>query len=195
MTRIIAGSAGGRRLAAPKGVRTRPTADRTKEALFSALASWFRTQRQPPDAQLGGVAVLDLFAGSGAIGLEAASRGAAPVVAVESARPVAALIARNAAALGLGVDVVSARAASYLAGVPRPFDLVFADPPYEVGNGEVEALLSRLTEGWLGAGALVVIERSARDEAFAWPAEFADSWSRRYGETTLYYATTQPAEE
>lgn len=195
MTRIIAGSAGGRRLLAPKGERTRPTTDRTKEALFSALASWFGTLQRPAWDQLGGVAVLDLFAGSGAIGLEAASRGAAPVVAVESARSAAALIGRNASQLELGLQVVTARVASYLEGPPRRFDLVFADPPYGFGNEEVESLLSRLTAGWLSPGALVVVERSARDDPFGWPQEFADTWSRRYGETTLYYATTQPAEE
>lgn len=82
MSRIIAGSAKGRRIDTPKGSRTRPTTDRTREALFSALASWFDTADEAPERQLDGVAVLDLYAGSGAVGLEAASRGAHPVVLV-----------------------------------------------------------------------------------------------------------------
>ena len=110
MSRIIAGSAKGRRIDTPKGSRTRPTTDRTREALFSALASWFGTADEAPERQLDGVAVLDLFAGSGAVGLEAASRGAGPVVLVESDGSTARLIAANARDLRLRADVRAARA-------------------------------------------------------------------------------------
>lgn len=195
MTRIIAGRAGGRRIAAPKGDRTRPTTDRTKEALFSALVSWLGVDGADPDAQFAGCAVLDLFSGSGAIALEAASRGAERAVAVESDRATATLIGRTASSLGLDVAVVPLKAATYLAGAPTPFDLVFADPPYGVATAEVDALIAALASGWLVEDALVVIERARRDDAPTWTPEFTDAWARRYGETTLYFATVRPMEE
>ncbi len=135
MTRIIAGVAGGRRIETPKGADTRPTSDRVREALFGAL-----------DARgaLDGAAVLDLFAGSGALGLEAASRGARSVVLVESGREATAVARRNAATLGLdGVRVVQAPVQRYLATATHapldpPADVVLLDPPYGFGEAELE---------------------------------------------------------
>lgn len=187
MSRIIAGSAKGRRIDTPKGSRTRPTTDRTREALFSALASWFGTADEAPERQLDGVAVLDLFAGSGAVGLEAASRGAGPVVLVESDGSTARLIAANARDLRLRADVRAARAETVAANPGRRFDLVFLDPPYDVSTEAVEAILAELAERALAPRALVVVERSARDRAPAWPDALAETWSRDYGETTLYF--------
>jgi dephospho-CoA kinase/16S rRNA (guanine(966)-N(2))-methyltransferase RsmD len=187
VSRIIAGSAKGRRIDTPKGSRTRPTTDRTREALFSALASWFDTADEAPESQLDGVAVLDLYAGSGAVGLEAASRGAGPVVLVESDAATARLIAANARALRLQADVRAARAETVAASSDRRFDLVFLDPPYDVSTEAVEALLGSLAEHALAPRALVVVERSARDRAPEWPPALSETWSRDYGETTLHF--------
>lgn len=189
MSRIIAGSAKGRRVATPKGAATRPTTDRTREALFSSLASWFDTAQMPADEQLTGVSVLDLFAGSGAIGLEAASRGAGPVVAVEADRLTAGLIEGNARDLGLRLDVRAGRAESVAAAPVRTFDLIFLDPPYDVATEAVEALLEDLAAGSVAARGLIVVERSARDRPPHWPAVFTDTWERSYGETTLHFGS------
>lgn len=187
MSRIIAGSAKGRRLAVPKGGHTRPTTDRTREALFSALVSWFDAADAETARQLDGIAVLDLFAGSGAVGLEAASRGAAPVVLVEQDRPTARLIQGNAASAGLSVQVRAARAEAFAAEAGRRFDLIFLDPPYDVSTEAVEALLARLADGALAERGLIVVERSARDREPAWPEGFTDTWRRDYGETALFF--------
>lgn len=181
MTRIIGGAAKGRRLATPPGDATRPTTDRVREALFSAL-----------EAQVGGLhglRVLDLYAGSGAVGLEAASRGAAAVTAVESDRRTAALIVANAKTLGLEVVVVAQPVARALAGSPpAPYDVVFADPPYPLEAAEVaEALAALVGNGWLSAGAAVVVERSARSVEPAWPAGLGVVRHKKYGETALWY--------
>lgn len=195
MTRIIAGRAGGRRLNAPKGSATRPTSDRTKEALFSALADWFGTGGEPGEQQLVGVRVLDLYAGSGAIGIEAASRGAESVTAIEAGREAAAVIGQNAKLTGLPIVVAPRKVATFLDGVADPVDWVFADPPYDHTAAEVDAVLNQLIDGgWLRPNALVVVERSRRSENPNWPNEFADTWLRHYGETTLHFGTTQPAE-
>lgn len=187
MSRIIAGSAKGRRIDTPKGSRTRPTTDRTREALFSALASWFDTADEAPERQLDGVAVLDLYAGSGAVGLEAASRGAHPVVLVESDAPTARLISANARGLRLRAEVRAARAEAVAASPGRRFDLVFLDPPYDVPTEAVEAILASLAAHALAPRALVVVERSARDRSPEWPPALAETWSRDYGETTLHF--------
>jgi 16S rRNA (guanine966-N2)-methyltransferase len=181
MTRIIGGSAKGRRLQTPPGDATRPTSDRVREALFSAL-----------EARLGsltGLRVLDLYAGSGAVGLEAASRGAAAVTAVESDRRTAALVSANARALGFPVEVIANPVARVLANPPRaPYDVVFADPPYPLSDAEVTEAVSLLVEhGWLSPGAAVVVERSARSVEPAWPAGLGPSGSKKYGETVLWY--------
>ena len=189
MSRIIAGRAKGRRLGTPTGANTRPTTDRTREALFSALVSWFDTTDAEAAEQLAGVSVLDLYAGSGAVGLEAASRGAGPVVLVEADRPTARLIESNARDLGLQADVRSAKAETFAAAPGRRFDLVFFDPPYDVPTATVESLLASIGEHGVAERGLVVVERSARDRAPAWPAAFTDTWEKNYGETTLYYGS------
>jgi 16S rRNA (guanine966-N2)-methyltransferase len=182
MTRIIGGAAGGRRIKAPSGGNTRPTSDRVREALFSAI-----------DATVGsltGLRFLDLYAGSGAVGLEAASRGAGVVTLVEHDRRTAALIRENAGSLGLtGVDVVVATVARALGQLPRaPYDVVFLDPPYALPTLEVTAALEQLAHhGWVGGEALVVVERPTRDPMAGWPPGLAADRSRRYGETTLWY--------
>ncbi|MEO7587524.1 MAG: RsmD family RNA methyltransferase [Arachnia sp.] len=189
MSRIIAGSAKGRRLTAPKGTHTRPTTDWVKEALFSALASWFGTADEASGDQLAGVAVLDLFAGSGALGLEAASRGAAPVTCVDT--HTAGIIRDNAGRAGLRVHVVAGKAEHAVARHEGAVDLVLVDPPYDVPGAALEKLLGELVAGdLLASQALVVIERSSRSAAPQWPAVFTRSWDRRYGETTLHFGAT-----
>lgn len=193
MGRIIAGQAKGMRIDAPKGDATRPTTDRVKEALFSSLATWFDAVDADPAEQLAEVAVLDLFAGSGGLGLEAASRGAAPVVAVDSRT--ASLIRDNARRTGLGVDARSGRAETALSTLTTPFDLVFVDPPYDLPQEALDRLLGALVESAaLRPRALVVVERSRRSDAPGWPESFAETWERRYGETTLHFGA-MPDEE
>ena len=185
MTRIIAGVAGGRRiLVPPKG--TRPTSDRVREALFSALDA---------GPGLDGVAVLDLCAGSGALGLEALSRGAAHALFVESDRRAAGVLRRNAAALGLaGAQVRVAPAAAVLAmPAERAYDVVLVDPPYDVPASEVAGwLAAAAAHGWLADAAVVVVERAGRDGAFPWPPALRATRERRYGDTTLHTAVLLP---
>lgn len=182
MTRIIAGTAGGRRLKVPPGKGTRPTADRTREALFSALVARM---------DLDGAAVLDLYAGSGALGLEALSRGAAQALLVESDPRALAVLRDNVAVLGLpGATVLGRMAAAVVAEpAPRPHDLLVADPPYALPAGEVAAVLvAAAAGGWLAPDAVVALERSSRDRPWSWPPGFAPITDRRYGEATLWYA-------
>jgi 16S rRNA (guanine966-N2)-methyltransferase len=188
MTRIIAGVAGGRRLETPKGDRTRPTSDRVREALFSAIEA--RT------GSLHGLRFLDLYAGSGAIGLEAWSRGAEAVTLVEADRRTADLVARNAREIGCGVaDVRAATVTSVLAAGPRaPFDLVFSDPPYPLPDADLaHDLMLLAAHDWLFDDALVVVERGSRSPEPDWPQGIAPLPGKRrmkkYGETTLWYAT------
>lgn len=187
MTRIIAGRAKGRRLETPRGDRTRPTSDRVREALFSAIESWAGT--------LQGLRVLDLYAGSGAIGLEAWSRGAEAVTLVESDRRTADLIRRNAGTVGCDADVRATAVASVLAAAPpAPYDVVFSDPPYPLLDTDVAGDLSLLVEhGWLATDAIVVVERGSRSPEPVWPPGIAPLPGKRrmkkYGETTLWYAT------
>jgi 16S rRNA (guanine966-N2)-methyltransferase len=135
--------------------------------------------------------VLDLYAGTGAVGLEALSRGAATAVLVESNRAALAVLRRNVEAVGLpGATVVGRRVTSYLKAVPdEPFDLVFADPPYDLGEGELGEVLDALAQpGRLRAGAWVVIERAARSGPPAWPAPLiTPDRERRYGDGVLWY--------
>jgi 16S rRNA (guanine966-N2)-methyltransferase len=182
MTRIIGGVAGGRRLATPRGAQTRPTSDRVREALFSAIEAWC--------GSLQGLRFLDLYAGSGAVGLEAWSRGAGIVTLVEQDRRTAVLIGGNARELGFArANVVSAAVATTLARPPAaPYDVAFLDPPYPLTEDAVAADLHALaTNGWLVPDALVVVERSSRSPEPSWPADFSDTRSRVYGETTLWY--------
>lgn len=183
MTRVIAGAAGGRRLAVPPGTGTRPTSDRAKEGLFSTWESLRGT--------LEGARVLDLYAGSGAVGLEALSRGAAHVLLAEADPRAARTVRENAAAVGLpGAEVRAARAEKLVAGPPpgRPYDVVFLDPPYDVDDGALrEILLTLQGGGWLAADTLVTVERRTRGGDFGWPDGFAGLRARRYGEATLWY--------
>jgi 16S rRNA (guanine(966)-N(2))-methyltransferase RsmD len=165
VTRIVAGVAGGRRLAVPpRG--TRPTTDRVREALFNVLAVRL---------DFDGLRVLDLYAGSGALGLEALSRGAASVVFVDSDRRAAEVIGRNIETVGLpGATVRRGTVATVLAAAaPAPVDLVLADPPYDVGADEVDQILADLgRHGWVSAGSVVVVERPAPSPPLTWP----DTW-------------------
>lgn len=185
MTRIIAGTAGGRRLATPPGSGTRPTSDRVREAVFSALAS---------RGILPGARVLDLYAGSGALGLEAVSRGAAALTLVESDRRAVAVLRRNVATLGLPGVRVQAGTVEKAVGRPReagsaPYDLVLLDPPYDVTEEALRAVLHGLVAGrWLAGGALVVVERSSRSPEPPWPAGLQPDAAKRYGETAVWYA-------
>jgi len=181
VTRIVAGVAGGRRLAVPPS-GTRPTSDRVREALFSALAH---------DPGLDGAAVLDLCAGSGALGLEALSRGADHVLFVERDKSAVAVLRRNVAAVGLpGADVRAAPVATVLAApADRPYDVLLADPPYATPDAEVAGwLTAALAHGWLAPEATAVIERPTRGGPFPWPAPLRATRERRYGETTLHVA-------
>jgi 16S rRNA (guanine966-N2)-methyltransferase len=180
MTRVIAGTAGGRRLKVPpSGVR--PTGDRAREGLFNSLGTLVDLQ---------GAAVLDLYAGSGALGLEALSRGAREVVFVESGPRVLPVLRANLAAVGLpGGRVVAGSVPSVVAGpAPAAFDVVLADPPYSTPVDEVVTVLESLVRGgWLAPGAVVVVERSSREEPFEWPTPLAALRERRYGEAALRY--------
>ena len=182
MTRIIAGSARGRRLQTPHGTGTRPTSDRVREALFSALESQV--------GSLEGLRFLDLYAGTGAVGLEAVSRGAGVLTSVESDRRTAKLVQGNAATLRFHqVEVVALPVARALAQHPRaPYDVVFADPPYPLGEAELAQALALLVEqGWVAAGSVVVVERSARSVEPTWPEGLLRERSKEYGETVLWY--------
>ncbi|WP_425309591.1 16S rRNA (guanine(966)-N(2))-methyltransferase RsmD [Ammonicoccus fulvus] len=184
MSRIIAGSAKGRRLSTPAHSRTRPTTDRVREALFSALESWFGT-----DTGLQGLSFLDLYAGSGAVGLEAASRGADPVLLVEADRKTAELIRTNARTTGLRVEVRATRVEQLVAAGGSAFDVVWLDPPYDVRDDAVDDVIAALAAGdWVAGAGLIVLERSSRSPEPVWPAAVVQNWSRRYGETTLYFA-------
>lgn len=181
--RVIAGAAGGRRLVAPKGDRTRPTADRVKESWFSSL--------QP---RLPGAHVLDLFAGSGALGVEALSRGADRVTFVERDRRAVDALRRNVRVVGLpGATVVvrnvNAALADRLEGAP--FDVVVADPPYAIEVADLQRVLLALVPH-LAAGAVVTLERGRRHPPPPWPPQLGEPEARRYGDTTLHRAYLPP---
>lgn len=183
MTRVIAGSAGGRRLSVPYGARIRPTSDRMREALFSAVEAL----RGP----LAGARVLDLYAGTGAVGLEALSRGAACALLVEADAKALRTLRVNVRALGLpGARVAAEKVERLLSTAPQEpaYHVVFADPPYALAETAVEAVLASLVEqGWLRPDALVVVERSSRAAPLPWPAGLEPVRHRRYGEGTLWY--------
>ncbi len=178
MTRIIAGSAGGRTIAVPpRG--TRPTSDRVREALFSRL--------EHLDV-LDGARVVDLYAGSGALGLEAASRGAAHVVLVEAAGRAAEVCRRNVATLGLpGVRVVGEKVLPWLQRGTETVDLALLDPPYDLAEDALAEVLAAVVPR-LDPHGVVVVERSARSPRPRWPVGWRELDERRYGETTLWFA-------
>ena len=181
--RVIAGSARGRRLTVPEGYDVRPTKDMVREAVFSALAA----RGALVDAQ-----VLDLFAGSGALGIEALSRGAAAAVFVERDRIAAGVIEANVSTLGFAdlARVVRGDAGQFLAGPPpreAPFDLVFADPPYGAPDDEVAAVVGALVaDGLLAPGVFVVLERPAGSE-ITLPPELRATWERTFGDTLVVF--------
>jgi 16S rRNA (guanine966-N2)-methyltransferase len=180
MTRIVAGSVGGRSLEVPpKG--TRPTSERVREALFSRLTHL---------GVLDGTRVLDLYAGSGALGIEAASRGATHVTLVEGARPAADVCRRNVRALRLDglVDVVADRVERFVERpVVAPWDLVLVDPPYDVPEDDLAAVLAGVAPA-LAPDAVLVVERSARSPEPRWPAHVERFDVRTYGETRMWFA-------
>ncbi len=182
--RIIAGEWGGRVLVAPAGRATRPTSERVREALFSILGD------------IEGLVVLDLFAGSGALGLEALSRGAARAVFVEQSRPALNALRANVAALGVGerVRVIQAQAEkslARLAGEGERFGLVFLDPPYASPDGQL-ALKALPKSGVLAAGAWIVIERATRGEPLLAPGGYERAFERVYGDTTIAFYRPLP---
>jgi 16S rRNA (guanine966-N2)-methyltransferase len=203
VARVIAGEAGGRRLAVPDGRDTRPTSDRAREGLFSTIVSIM--------GSLAGTRVLDLYAGSGAVGLEALSRGADHVLLVEQGARATRVIRENIEAIGLPGAVLAAdRVERVLARGPARgdqdgparggqdgparggqdgrYDVVFADPPYALADTAVSQVLSLLAgQGWLAPGALVVVERATRSGPVSWPDGFVPDRARRYGEATFWY--------
>ena len=181
MTRIISGRAGSLALAVPDA-GTRPTSDRVRESLFGALESAGAIQ----DA-----VVLDLYAGSGALGLEALSRGAAVADLVEKAPRAAAVAERNARAVVRAVPGARAKvhrqsADAFLRAAAPGFDLVFLDPPYDLSDAELTATLTLLTP-LLTSSATVVVERGRRSPEPGLPAGLAHDRHKRYGDTTLWW--------
>lgn len=183
MTRIIAGRAGGQRLKSVPGSATRPTTDRVKESLFARLDAWGMCE---------GARVLDLFAGSGALGLEAASRGAATVTLVERAAVAAAVCRENATLVAAScpdtkITTVQSAVAGYLGrAAHHRWDLVLADPPYPLDNDELARTLSRLA-GRLGPGGVIAVERSARTGEPVWPKGLRRFETSEHGETVIWY--------
>lgn len=181
VTRIVAGSAGGRRIEVPpRG--TRPTSERVREALFSALES---------ATELPGARVLDLYGGSGALGFEALSRGAAHATFVESDRRAVQLLRKNAATLGFrAVRIEHAKAETALAAEPaEPYDVVLADPPYDIDPDRLQQVLELLVaHGWTVPGSLVVLERAVRNGEPRWPEPLEAMRTRRYGDTAVHWA-------
>ena len=181
--RVIAGTVRGRRLVAPPGDDIRPTKGIVREAMFSAL-----------DARgaIVDAAVLDLYAGTGALGLEALSRGAARAVLVEQDRRALEAIGANVEYTGFGARarVVRSDVAVFLAGPPppeAPFDLAFADPPYDATTADLQSLVERLAEpGWLAPGAMVSVERPAA-AGVALPEGFRSGWERKFGDTLVVF--------
>lgn len=200
MSRIISGAAGGVRLASVPGDNTRPTTDRVKESLFSKLESYdiIRSAR-----------VLDAFGGSGALGCEALSRGAASVTLLDTYPKAVAVIRKNVAAVekamgrngtgssgatGSAARVQQSQALTYVKSASGSWDLVFVDPPYAVPNEQVSELLEALTPK-LAEGAVVVVERSSRDPEPVWGEGLYCFSTRQHGETVLYYVEPDEVEE
>lgn len=181
--RVIAGTAKGRRLKAPPGERVRPTTDRVKEALFSSLQPYLL------DA-----VVLDVYAGSGALGIEALSRGAAHVTFVERHARTAAVLEENLVAAGVTdrAEVVVADVLDALRRVSAgPFDLVLADPPYATSDDEIAALLAEVGPH-LADDAIITVERDRRAAVPAWPKGVSLDRTRRYGDTCVHVARSDP---
>jgi 16S rRNA (guanine966-N2)-methyltransferase len=186
--RIVAGKFRGARIEAPKGLTTRPTSDRVRQALFNVL------EHGAPQFDFANARVLDLFAGSGALGLEAMSRGARFCLFVEESADARASIRRNVEALSLtGATKIWRRDATRLgeAGTMQPFDLIFLDPPYGKGLGP-KALQSAADGGWIRDGAIAVLEERA-DAEVELPEAFQALDTRLYGETKIVVMRAFPA--
>jgi 16S rRNA (guanine966-N2)-methyltransferase len=179
MTRIIAGIAKGRTLKVP-AAGTRPTSDRVRESIFNSLQHELGSWQD--------LRVLDLYAGSGAFGLEAMSRGAAHSVAIESHRQACEVIRANAQTTNFDVKVIQREVLKYVASPSETqFDVVFIDPPYEVSNDEIELVLAALQSGgYLADDAVIVVERSARTDAPTWPISLTSVSERTLGETRVF---------
>ena len=200
MSRIISAAAGGVRLTSVPGDNTRPTTDRVKESLFSKLESYDIIR---------GARVLDAFGGSGALGCEALSRGAASVTLLDTYPKAVAVIRKNIAAVekamgctgsgpsdatGSVAHVQQSQALTYVKSASGPWDLVFVDPPYAVPNEQVSELLEELTSK-LAEGAVIVVERSSRDPEPVWGEGLYCFSTRQHGETVLYYVEPDEVEE
>lgn len=188
--RIVAGEAKGRRLFSPPN-NTRPTSDRVREALFNTLTNlldWPQTT------------VLDLYAGSGAVGLEAASRGAQQVTLVEKLPAAVSCVRKNKQLLGESatqVEVHRGSAQTFLQQAVKtpgaPYDFVFMDPPYDQVAQDIPTILELLVEKeWVSEGSVIVVERSVRDKAISWPEEYENYRIRKYGETAIDIAIVGP---
>lgn len=188
MTRIIAGMWGGRAIKAPTDRNTRPTTDRVREALFAKIDHLDR---------LRGATVLDLFAGSGALGLEALSRGAGHAHFVDHSAAVTSVLRENIGTLGATHTTVTTTdvAACVRRPAPQPFDVVLCDPPYDLPSDDVTSILADLVNnGWLAPDTLVMVERPRRGQSLQWPAAFEDVTTKQYGETILEFGYT-PVQE
>jgi 16S rRNA (guanine(966)-N(2))-methyltransferase RsmD len=179
---VVAGTLGGRRLATPAGRATRPTSERVREALFNSLAGL---------VELSGCRFADLYAGSGAVGVEALSRGASQVLFVESDPGASRVLRGNLAQLGLtgSAELVVAPVARAVSGAAaQPYDVIFADPPYELPDADLGVVLGHLVSGgWVAPDGVVVLERGTRSGSPAWVPGLTGFRIRRYGETTLWY--------
>lgn len=180
MTRIVAGRFGGRILATPAGTTTRPTGEKVRAALGNALSA---------GGGLDGARVLDLYAGSGALGLELLSRGAASVVLVEQDKAALTAIRTNIAALGASAEVIAGDVRQVASRqFAAPFDIVLADPPYHLAADELVAVFAALhAAGSLSPGADLIVERDVRSGELPWPEPLAAARAKRYGDTLLCY--------
>ena len=183
MTRIIAGEFRGRRIKVPDS-GTRPTADRVREAIFSSLISI--------DA-IEDLNVLDLYAGSGALGIEAISRGAAKALFVDSNKSACQIINQNLKELNLDAFVSEVKVETLLNTPPAhkfqaPFHLIFLDPPYDYANSDIAKVLNLgLKNSWFSEDAILVVETSKAIKEFVWPDGFESLRDKSYGDTTVWY--------
>ncbi|CAB4544933.1 COG0742 N6-adenine-specific methylase [actinobacterium SCGC AAA044-D11] len=181
--RIIAGSSKGKTLFSPTG-KTRPTSDRAREGLFSSLDSEFGSMSE--------LNFLDLFSGSGAVGVEALSRGAANVYSVEDHSPTAGIAAKNFELVSnpSGKFTVITSTAERFVATPHQisFDIIFMDPPYDLANSEIEKILTEInSNNLLKRNGIIAIERETKKAQFAWPEPFIEEKVRSYGQGSIFY--------
>jgi len=186
VSRIIAGSLASRRFATPKGTTTRPTTDRVRESVFSYLASTLGVADRDPAEQLASLRFLDLFAGSGAMGLEAVSRGAEATWVDHLS---AGVIRANCETLGVRGTIVSRNVGPFVSRESTTFDIVWMDPPYELPTADVDQLISHINDrGLVKSHGIVLVERSRRSSAVEFPESFLNVCTRHYGESVIYTA-------